>query len=213
MRVDSLLSAVDRLQRLVLPDRCAGCDVVGPALCAACGAALAPVPSTRVAAGVRVTSALVYEGVVADVIVAFKNEGRTSLAPPLGRALHAAVGEALAHLPGDGIVLVPMARTRRSAVDRGYDPVRVLLARARLPATPGLRLVRRPRDQLGLDRDARFANQAGTVRASARLAGQRVLLVDDVVTTGATLAEAARAVTAAGGTVLGAATLASTPRR
>lgn len=213
MRIESLRPAANFLQRLVLPDRCAGCAVRGPALCSACRAALDPVPSTRVAAGLRVTSALRYESAVAEVVVAFKNEGRTSLGRPLGRALHAAVGEALTSVPGDRIALVPMPRTRRSAVERGYDPVRMLLSRARLPATPSLRLVRRPRDQLGLDRDARFTNQAGTVRAAARLAGVRVLLVDDVVTTGATLAEAARAVAAAGGIVLGAATLASTPRR
>ncbi len=213
MGIDPLVRAAGFLQRLVLPDRCAGCEEVGPTLCAACRRALRPAITSRVAAGVPVTSALGYEGVVAEVVVVFKNEGRTALGRPLGAALRAAVAAAVGEVRGDGIALVPMPRTRRSAVERGYDPVRVLLRRARLPVTPGLRLVRRPRDQLGLGRDARFAHLEGTVRASARLAGQRVLLIDDVVTTGATLAEAARAVTAAGGTVVGAATVASTPRR
>lgn len=201
------------LQQLVLPVDCAGCGRAGPALCPDCRVRLTPQPESRSLGGMTVTSALRYAGVVQPIIVAFKNEGRTGLALPLAAALRAAVADALGHSPGDDVLLVPMARTRRSAVERGYDPVRLLLRRARLPSADGLRLVRRPQDQVHLDRGSRFANLDRGMAARATLAGRRVLLVDDVVTSGATLTEAARAVRAVGGVVLGAATVASTPRR
>lgn len=199
------------LQELVLPDECVGCGEVGPVLCGACRPALDAVPVSRSIARIPVTSALVYEGVVRRAVVKYKNEGRTTLARPLAVALRAAIEEALAGVEGDGIALVAMPRSRRSAVERGYDPVRVLLGRARLPCLDVLRTAGRTQDQLRLGREERFANLAGALVASDRVAGRRVLLVDDVVTTGATLAEARRAVTAAGGSVLGAATLAATP--
>jgi ComF family protein len=201
------------LQELVLPVDCAGCGTAGPALCRDCRARLRPDPTRRTIAGVPVVSALPYAGVVQPVVVAFKNEGRTGLAPPLAAALREAVGAAVAEVDGDDLLLVPMARTRRSAVERGYDPVRLLLRRAGLPHTDALRLVRRPEDQLRLGREERFANLEHGMATRVPLTGRRVLLVDDVVTTGATLTEAARSVHAAGGRVLGAATVASTPLR
>jgi predicted amidophosphoribosyltransferase len=201
------------LQELVLPVDCAGCGAAGPALCRDCRARLRPVPTVREIAGVPVVSALPYAGVVQPVIVAFKNEGRTGLAPPLAIALREAVGAAVAAVDGDDLLLVPMARTRRSAVERGYDPVRLLLRRAGLPHTDALRLVRRPQDQLRLGREERFANLEGGMAGRVPLAGRRVLLVDDVVTTGATIQEAVRSVHAADGLVLGASTVASTPLR
>jgi predicted amidophosphoribosyltransferase len=201
------------LQMLVLPVDCAGCGVPGPALCQDCRARLGPQITGRTVGGVPVTSALAYRGVVQPVIIAFKNEGRTALAPPLAAALRAAVASAVGTVAGDDVLLVPMPRTRRSAVERGYDPVRLLLRRARLPRTDALRTVRRARDQVRLDRDARFANVDRGMAARLPLDGRRVLLVDDVVTTGATLTEAARAIREAGGTVLGAATVATTPMR
>jgi len=92
------------------------------------------------------------------------------------------------------------------------------------PTVPGglvvaacLRPVRRLADQSRLDHRERALNLAGAYAVRARwadrVAGSRVVLVHDVVTTGATLAEAARAVRAAGGQVVGAATLAATSRR
>jgi predicted amidophosphoribosyltransferase len=79
---------------------------------------------------------------------------------------------------------------------------------------PALRVTARPFDQAGLDTSSRAANVRGrfAVRRRARLTAP-VLLVDDVVTTGATLREAQRALEAAGATVLGAATVAATRRR
>lgn len=200
------------LQQLVLPDECCGCGVAGPALCSTCQRALEPVLIRRTTAGMPVMSGLAYEGVAQRVVVAVKNEGRTGCAAPLAEALRVAVEAATS--PDDrSVLLVPMPATRRSAVERGYDPVRLLLRRARLPRADVLRLVRRPDDQVRLDREARFANVAAGMAARRPLDGCRVLLVDDVVTTGATLGEAARAVRAAGGRVLGAATVAATPRR
>jgi len=201
------------LQELVLPVDCAGCGTAGPALCRDCRLRLLPQVTSRTIGGLPVTSALAYAGVAQPVIVAFKNEGRTGLAPPLALALRSAVAAAVEGVDGDDLLLVPMARTRRSAVERGYDPVRLLLRRAGLPHVDALRLVRRPMDQVRLGREDRFANVEHGMAARMPLHGRRVLLVDDVVTTGATLLEAARSVQAAGGAVLGAATAASTRLR
>ena len=90
-----------------------------------------------------------------------------------------------------------------------------------------LRMSRVARDQAGLGAAQRAANLAGAVRvgrplpaylsrvvpATADVAGRWVVLVDDVVTTGATLTESTRALTDAGAVVLGAAVVAATPRR
>lgn len=219
------------LADLVLPVDCVGCGRPGRALCPDCTTLLLARPRTRTVSGVGVViSGLQYDGVARAAVLAFKNAGRTDLAGPLARALGAAAREALdpsaaprarplvdpflpASLRGlpQPVALVPMPRTRRSAVERGYDPVTVLLRRARLPATRLLSLQRQASDQAALTRAARLVNAAGSMRAASATAGARVVLVDDVVTTGATLAEAARALRQAGGTVLGAITLASTP--
>jgi predicted amidophosphoribosyltransferase len=75
-----------------------------------------------------------------------------------------------------------------------------------------LRAVRATRDQRSLDLMARRANVAGSLVARG-VRGRRVIVIDDVVTTGATLAEAARALRAEGAEVVGAATVAATPKQ
>ncbi len=210
-RLDLLLGA---LQEIVLPLPCTGCGSIGPSICPDCRRALAPAPSLRHVGdrGLPVWSGLDYEGVARSVLLAFKNEGRTEHAPPLAVALRAALDAALPVLGTAPVSLVPMPATVRSSRDRGYDPVRVVLRRASLPSVRLLRLQRRAADQRSLGREDRLRNVEGTVAARGA-DGRRVLLVDDVVTTGATLTEAARAVRVAGGIVLGAITVASTSRR
>lgn len=227
----SALALVD----LVLPRRCAGCRAPGPALCAACAAVLSAgaerVPRSWLDPGAPpTTSAGPYRGRVRATVLAWKG-GRHDLTPALGAALAGAVVLALdgvaagpgpARCPGADVLLVPVPSSRTARRTRGAALVEDLAAAcaAVLAATgtegvasaPGRSLVlTRPlRDQVGLGAAARAANLRGAHRASSALAGRWCVLVDDVVTTGATLGDAAGAVVDRGGRVVAAATLAAT---
>jgi predicted amidophosphoribosyltransferase len=110
------------------------------------------------------------------------------------------------------VLLAGVPSSRRAWRARGFAPVDLLLRRAGLRPVRLLRPGGRVADQVGLGRQARLDNRTGALVAARRLAGQRVLLVDDIVTTGATLLDARRAILLAGGEVIGAATVAETRR-
>jgi ComF family protein len=195
---------------LLLPVSCVGCGAVDRALCAACRPALRAVPESRLLPdGTTVSAALRYEGVVRHAVLDFKENGRTDAA----RALAAPLATAVSCAASGPVRLVAMPVTRAAYRRRGYDPVRLLLRRAGLGAPHDvLELRRASGEQKNLGRVARSENREGTMAARRDLATWRIVLVDDVVTTGATLIEAARAVRAAGGQVVAAAVLASTPK-
>ncbi len=210
-----LLAALD----LALPVHCAGCDAPGATLCAGCRTHLAgfrPAPASptpRPAGLPRLVAATAYDEVVRALLVGHKERGRLALARPLGGLLAGAV-QALG--PGDA-VLVPVPSARAAVRARGHDHA---LRLARAAGRCGQRRVagllvatRAVADQAGLDAAARRANLSGALRVQRPLGGLAVVLVDDVVTTGATLVEAARAVRAGGGLVVGAAVVAAVVRR
>ncbi|WP_200947949.1 ComF family protein [Arthrobacter sp. Soil763] len=191
-----------------------------PALMDMDGAVLLPV----VAAGV-------YRGELARSLLSFKAHGQGRLAAELAPALARAIAAAGGH--EETLLLVPVPTSGAAFRRRGFSPVHLLLSRASrsgvLPGTevagvlrlagPAGRFRGRPAGgwpggQKGLGRAARARRVRGSMRLTnagqAGLAGVPCLLVDDVLTTGATLAEAARAIRAGGGVVRGAAVLAAT---
>ncbi len=202
---DALLDA----WALLMPVDCAGCESPDRSLCATCAASLVPLTTVRATpGGLRVVTALRYETVVRRVILSFKEQHRTDAAAHLAPALAAALlasADAAAE-----VVAVPTSRAAYRR--RGYDPVRLVLRKAGCRPVRVLRVSRRTSAQKALGAAERAANLRGALAARGSLAGRRFLLVDDILTTGATLDEAARAISEAGGTVLGAATIAFTPR-
>lgn len=198
---------------LLLPVSCAGCDEPDIALCELCALALAPAPRRRVidAPGgeVEVWTGLAFEGVAARVLRAVKEDGRTGLVPALAPALAAA----LARAGADDAIVVPMPTSRAAYRRRGFRVPDLLLRHAGHRPCRLLRPARRTADQRTLDRDARRRNVTHSLTTTRDAASLRVVVVDDVVTTGATLAEAVRALREAGAEVVAAVTLASTPRR
>lgn len=167
-----------------------------------------------------------YVGVLRGAVLAYKERGRRDLAPVLGTALGRAVGRAVGRAAGrpTAVWLVPVPSRRPVARARGGDHVRRLARVAvdhlgrhgvRAGVYRALRVVGRPRDSAGLGARDRAANLAGVFAVAARRAppaGVLLILVDDVVTTGATLSEAARTLARAGLPVAGAAVVAATPR-
>ena len=159
----------------------------------------------RIDPGVPVFSLGRHVGVRRAAIIAVKEHGRSELARPLGQAL----GAGLRHLVAWGIVTTPVGLvpgpTRRSAARRrGGDPVTAMAKAVRVPGitvVPALRMRAFTRDSVGLSAGQRQANIAGRVRVRRPVAGD-VVLVDDVVTTGATACESVRALQTAGADVV-----------
>jgi predicted amidophosphoribosyltransferase len=160
-----------------------------------------------------------YAGAVRQLIVAHKERGRSGLSRPLGAALARAVIAATAQ--GPPAFLVPVPSSRASVRRRGEDPtLRIARAATRelarrgdpAPLLRALRHTRRVADQADLTAVDRAKNLEGALRAGYDLNGAAVIVVDDVLTTGATLTEATRALRTAGATVTATAVIAATTR-
>jgi predicted amidophosphoribosyltransferase len=214
---------------LLLPTECAGCGgPAGPA-CTGCRTGLAaparpvwPRPSPPDLPPPWAVAA--YAGPCRQLLLAYKERGAVSLrrvlAAPLATAVAAAAGTA-----SEPVVLVPIPSSRTAVRERGDDVVLALarsaasLARrcgCRARVVPALRHCRRVADSAGLAAPQRAANLAGAFAVAPRLGNGltacRVVVVDDLMTTGATVAEATRALRTAGADVVGAAMVAATER-
>jgi ComF family protein len=203
-----------RLLDLALPPRCAGCGREGAPICDECRPALevrrdrpagAPIglPVELPAPLVQLEWAAPFTGTARTALHALKYTGERRLAEPLGGA--AAERWRRAGAGGDLIVPVPVHAERARL--RGYDQATLLAAvigrRLDLPVARLIERHRRTVAQFDLDRADRGANVAGAFRLDPHLGpgladGRWVILVDDVTTTGATLAACASVLMEAG---------------
>jgi predicted amidophosphoribosyltransferase len=215
---------------LLLGSTCVGCERPGFALCRQCGDPLEQVPhrvrpDPEPAGLPGVWAVAAYDGAVRAALIAHKEQARLGLAVPLGRALALSVMGVLSAEQWPGRILLARVPTRRSVVrERGHDPLARITAVCRRSLTSSgirtgtlrsLRQIQVVADQAGLSAGARSVNvaHAFAVRGRRPAPGVAVVVVDDIVTTGATLTETARALRAAGVPVLGAGVVAATQRR
>jgi len=206
----------------------AALDLVAPRLCAGCEAPLAdgdlfcptcekssrkPFDSGPLEDGTRVVASGVYDGALGRAIRQLKYRGRTDLARPLGRRLARDVIVMRGVL---SVVFVPVPLHERKLADRGYN--QSALVAAELGAALGLRVAaralrrcRETSDQAKLGRLDRLDNVRDAMVGREVLDGKAVILVDDVVTTGATALAGVEALRRAGAAVVGVAALARAP--
>lgn len=206
----SLERIVSRLLDLLYPPKCVFCGGLlregETDWCGKCQKTLPWVeetaPEKACAPAARCSAPLWYYGVVRESFHRYKFEGRDFYAPVYGRLMAQCVRDRLG-LAFDLVVWAPLSRKRRQ--QRGYDQAE-LLARVAAqeldkPVLPALRKVRDTPEQSSLDdAAARTRNAAGAYEAAEpdAVAGRRVLLVDDIVTTGSTLSTCAQVLLDAG---------------
>ena len=195
---------------LLFPSRCAICDRSGKNLCEACRNLILVEPKEFLVAGIPVFTVTNYSNETSKLLVALKDKGQSALVIELAQLLRPVIE----NLPFSETAsyIVPAPSRPENFSKRGFHPT-LLLAQALAPQNQALQVLnclrfsRSVMDQVGLSARQRLDNLHMSMSLNQPVAGRVCYILDDVVTTGATVSEAKRVLTLGGATVAGALTL------
>lgn len=224
----SVGALIEAALELISPTRCAGCERPGELICSACenamqlidparsclhcGAPFGAMVCTECAGAKtdldRCLAAAVFDGPVGRIVRAYKDGGERRLAAEIGRIMLGAAVRAQREAPGryggllvraDAVVFVPAtaAAFRRRGFDHMELIARHLSGCSDIPLLDAL-VKHGSSDQRELGRADRLVEALGAYEVVLPVRGKRILLIDDVITTGATMSAAASALKAAG---------------
>ncbi len=203
------MKALSELGQLLFPTRCFGCNLIGLAICSTCRVEWHPHFYTTHVGQMQVHSAIKYSPTASKIILAAKEKGF--------RGADKLVVDAIVHVLNRAdfdkfnvrLVPIPSSSTNRRRRGRSFiiDLCNQISEQTQIPTTAALQIVRKVKDQSGLSAKARSSNMRGAFGITPHIYPRGdLILIDDVVTTGATLVEAARALDSHGFHVLGSVT-------
>jgi predicted amidophosphoribosyltransferase len=191
------MKSIRALQEIIFPSRCLGCGQLGLEICSLCRKKWHPHiyrQWSQHLPNFPIYSAVTYSPIAGKVLLAAKENNLIIADQLIYKALGHSLTFALREIGGD--FLIPIPSRRSVARSRGRQFIAALTyqlsADTGLPAYENLEHTRRVRDQSSLDAKSRFHNLDGSMKSLNFLSG-KAIVIDDLVTTGATLQEAVRA--------------------
>jgi ComF family protein len=191
--------AFSELSQLLFPSRCFGCQKLGPSICSDCRSSWHSHYYRTKFDSLTVHSSLLYTPTASKIILAAKESGMKKADELIIDALCLALQRSKLDTRVSRLVPIPSSKLSQRRRGRSFivDLVEGISRKTGIEMIDCLELSRRVKDQSGLHRQERAKNLAGAFRLSSQVRGE-LILVDDVVTTGATLREAFRAVNSQG---------------
>ena len=191
------MQLIQELSSLIFPSRCIGCMQLGPTICSQCRLSWHPHIFRTHVDNLPVTSSIIYSPIAARILVAAKEANRKSA----DILIIDAIQHVLENYKGDitNLTFVPMPSSKKALRKRGRNFIEFICEELNISYSSILFHQRSVKDQSGLNAQERRLNLVGAfgLKSSVRIYGD-IVLIDDVVTTGSTLREARRALSAGG---------------
>jgi predicted amidophosphoribosyltransferase len=193
------MNSFAEFSQLIFPSRCFGCQKLGPSICSACRSSWYPHYYRTKQEDLTIHSSILYTSTASRIILAAKEQGVKGADELILEAIIHALEKSKIDTNLARLVPIPSSKSSQRRRGRSFivDLVAPISQRTGIQMLDCLQLSRRVQDQSGLHRDERATNLAGAFRITSHVRGE-LILIDDVVTTGATLREALRAVNSQG---------------
>ena len=193
------MRTIQEVSQLLFPGRCLGCHKLSSIICPNCLEQWKVNEFKTQYSNLTVQSAILYTPVAAKIILAAKENGTSTADQLLIQTITRQIQKST--VDRNHIRLVPIPSSKRSSRIRGrsfmVDIVRQISNQTGIAMLDCLALTGKTTDQTGLNRQQRLENMKGSMSIKAVARGE-LILIDDVITTGATLKEAARALNSQG---------------